>query len=180
MLATVEFVYSLRKDNYSPDSVWLAFAVAALGENLNLIFQIKNSGMSGIRPSAYLRWFFFFFNLHNYSFEFSGVWKADDFSHLFCNKRYWKKSRRPGCLAGECCDDAPAHRPKMPWVLSSLSVLARRELCQVTSQCWMKGESWQLRMFRTWALSMVVRVRNVTEKWASVVGVREFRQCRQS
>ena len=67
-----------------------AFAVAALGENLNLIFQIKNSGMSGIRPSAYLSFFCFCFcfYLHNYSFEFSGVWKADDFSHLFCNKRY--------------------------------------------------------------------------------------------
>lgn len=61
MLATVEFVYSLRKDNYSPDSVCLAFAVAALGENLNLIFQIKNSGMSGIRPSAYPSCFFFSF-----------------------------------------------------------------------------------------------------------------------
>ena len=41
----------------------MAFAVAALGENLNLIFQIKNSGMSGIRPSAYLRCFLFFFFL---------------------------------------------------------------------------------------------------------------------
>ena len=86
MFATVEFVYSLRKDNYSPDSVCLAFAVAALGENLNLIFQIKNSGMSGIRPSAYPSFFFFSLHLHNYSFEFSGVWKADDFSHLLCNR----------------------------------------------------------------------------------------------
>ena len=49
-------------------------------------------------------------------------------------------------------------------VLSSLSDLARRGLCQVTSQCWVKGESWQLRMFQTWALNMVVQVRNVTEK----------------
>ena len=67
-------------------------------------------------------------------------------------------------MAGEYCDDAPAHRPKLPWVLSSLSDLARRGLCQVTSQCWVKGESWQLRMFQTWALNMVVQVRNVTEK----------------
>lgn len=55
-----------------------------------------------------------------------------------------KKSRRPGCLGGEYCDEAPAHRPQLPWVLSSLSGLASRELCQVTSQGWMKGERWQL------------------------------------
>lgn len=38
----------------------MAFAVAALGENLNLKFQIKNSGMSGIRPSAYPSFWFLF------------------------------------------------------------------------------------------------------------------------
>ena len=54
------FTHLEKITNYSPDSVCLAFAVAALGENLNLIFQIKNSGMSGIRPSAYPSFFFFF------------------------------------------------------------------------------------------------------------------------
>ena len=142
MLATVEFVYSLRKENYSPDSVWLAFAVAALGENLNLIFQIKNSGMSGIRPSAYVSFFCFCFcfYLHNYSFEFSGVWKADDFSHLFCNKRYCKKSRRPGCLAGEYCDAAPAHRPKLPW-----SFLVSVTWPEEGSARWLPSAGWKVR-----------------------------------
>lgn len=67
-------------------------------------------------------------------------------------------------MAGEYCDEAPAHRPQLPWVLSSLSGLASRELCQVTSQGWMKGERWQLCICQTWALNRTVQVRNVNVK----------------
>lgn len=38
----------------------LAFEVAAVGKDLNLISQTKNSGISGIRPNTYSSFFFFF------------------------------------------------------------------------------------------------------------------------
>ncbi|XP_061042616.1 abl interactor 2 isoform X3 [Eubalaena glacialis] len=59
-------------------------------------------------------------------------------SSLISIRNIEKRSRRPCCSAGEYCDDKPAHGPKLPWVLSSPSDLARRDLCQVTSQCWGK------------------------------------------
>lgn len=37
----------------------LAFEVAAVGKDLNLISQTKNSGISGIRPNTYSSFFFF-------------------------------------------------------------------------------------------------------------------------
>lgn len=41
--------------------------------------------------------------------------------------------KNPGGLAvwgGEYCDEAPAHRPQLPWVLSSLIWPGQQELCQ--------------------------------------------------
>ena len=148
-------VYSLRKGKYSPDFVWLAFEVAALGKDLNLISQTKDSGISGIRPNTYSSIFFFICTITTSDSVEFGRQMAFIISSVISIRNIEKY---PGGLAAQQVNTVMINQLTGQSYHGSLSVPAtwpEESFARWLPSAGGKVRGGRLRIFQTWALNII-------------------------